>query len=205
MINEIIAETIFFFNRWKNITQFKKIYKNIKIDSRLKDRGFSVHNESECLYGEIVYMISGLKDRIDRVLLTGEENKNKETFRINIRKFKQSEMITTGLSADVDFKWDFEKTPPKFGKFSLIISQAMFEHLMDPYKHFCDLANHLRPGGTLIIHTVMPGFFYHRHPIDSLRYYPDWFEEMASPKRCNLKITGRLIRNLHLFYMYKKP
>jgi len=50
----------------------------------------------------------------------------------------------------------------------------------------------------------MPGFFYHRHPVDTLRFYPDWFEEIASKERCNLKVIKKIYRDLHLFYLYKK-
>lgn len=204
MLNEIIAKLIFIFNRWKNVSKFEKHYKKFKVNENHSQLEFPMDNESGCIYGEIAYMIASVEGQLKRVLFTGEENNSKVTLKSNINKLQKSKIFTTGLSKDVDYNWNFEKTPPKLGKFSLIVSQAMFEHLMDPYKHFCDLANHLEIGGHLIIHTVMPGFFYHRHPIDSLRYYPDWFEEMASPDRCNLKIAKKMIRNMHIFYMYTK-
>ena len=79
------------------------------------------------------------------------------------------------------------------GQFDLIISQAILEHLLNPYKHMYDLASLLAPKGFLIIHTVCPGHPYHRHPIDACRFYPDWFEEIA--KRLNLNIIKKRIKD----------
>lgn len=80
----------------------------------------------------------------------------------------------------------------------------MMEHLVDPYKHMKDLSSLLEEEGYLIVHTVMPGFMYHRHPVDTIRFFPDWFEEVASKKRLNLKIVSKYVRDFHIFYMYKK-
>lgn len=71
----------------------------------------------------------------------------------------QSQITTAGLAEDVDVVWNFENDPPDgLGPFSLIVSQAMIEHLIDPYKHVRDLYSLLAVDGNLIIHTVVPGF-----------------------------------------------
>lgn len=85
---------------------------------------------------------------------------------------------------------------------SCIMSQAMLEHLIDPYKHVCDCYGLLEPGGHLVIHTVMPGFHYHRYPVDCLRFYPDWFEEVAT--RLDAKVVDKYLDDAHMTYMLKK-
>jgi len=87
-------------------------------------------------------------------------------------------------------------------KIDLVVSQAILEHLINPYKHLHDLTNLISSKGYIMIHTVTPGFPYHRYPIDSLRFFPDWFEEVA--KRFNLNVINRKIPDTHIFYMYQK-
>jgi len=65
-----------------------------------------------------------------------------------------------------------------------------------------DLGRLLLSGGYLIVHTAIPGFWYHRFPIDAFRFFPDWFEEMA--KKLKLSITRKRIKRTQIFYMYKK-
>jgi hypothetical protein len=55
----------------------------------------------------------------------------------------------------------------------------------------------------MIIHTVTPGFAYHRHPVDCFRFYPDWFEEVAD--RLGAEITGRFVGELRILYQFTKP
>ncbi|UCH45087.1 MAG: hypothetical protein JSV11_12470, partial [Nitrospiraceae bacterium] len=112
------------------------------------------------------------------------------------------EVLTAGLS-DADYIWNFEEDIPVIkNTVDLVISQAIFEHLLNPYKHLHDLSNLIQSTGYIIIHTVIPGFPYHRHPIDSLRFFPDWFEEAA--QRFHLKIIKKRIKDTHIFYMYQK-
>ncbi len=205
MFNDIIAQIFFFFNRIRNLPRFEKNYGKFLYNNDFSEYEFILDNESGIFYGEIVSLVLHIKPKINRVLLAGETKKNIEIIRRSLAsKLLDSEIKTTGLSQDVDYRWDYEKKAPRLGKYSLIISQAMLEHLIDPYKHFCDLVEHLEPGGHLIVHSEMPGFFYHRYPIDTLRFFPDWFEEIASKDRCNLHVEKKIIRNLHIFYMYKR-
>jgi hypothetical protein len=75
------------------------------------------------------------------------------------------------------------------------------EHLLNPYKHLCDLLSMLTQEGYLIIQTVCPGYPYHRYPVDTLRFYPDWFEEVG--KRLKLTVIHRRVKNNNIFYMYQ--
>lgn len=79
-----------------------------------------------------------------------------QLFRVNKRQ-----IITVGVGGNMDHEWNHEQEPPKMGSFDIIISQAMLEHLLNPYKHVADLSGVLKPGTTLILHTHIPGFGYH--------------------------------------------
>lgn len=75
--------------------------------------------------------------------------------------------------------------------------------MLDPYRHLKDLAGLLAPGGSLIVYTVSPGFPYHRHPVDCMRFFPDWFEEAA--KRLNLRVEESYIGEDHIVYRFRNP
>jgi SAM-dependent methyltransferase len=112
-------------------------------------------------------------------------------------------ITTSSISNDSDFYWNFEKELPKgIGTFDLIISQACFEHIINPYKHLEDMASLLNKGGRLIVHTNTQFHCYHRYPIDTLRYNPDWFEEVA--KRINLEVVKRRVSKTYITYMFQK-
>ena len=157
-----------------------------------------VPNESSGYHGEIIKWAQDIVPSPKKTLLAGE---GKSTAKYIHDKIHAKELYTTGL-LDVDYRWNFEEDPPHIGQFDLIISQAILEHLLDPYKHMCDLASLLVPGGFLIVHTVVPGFSYHRYPLDTFRFFPDWFEEIA--KRLNLSIVNKRIKRTHIFYLYEK-
>ena len=160
-----------------------------------------IPNESAGCAGEFIKWGQDITPPPDRVLLAGESRNVVEFMR---HSFRERALYTTGLS-NVDYEWDFEKDPPSsMGEFDLVISQAIMEHLLNPYKHICDLASITAPGGFLLVHGAGPGFPYHRFPIDACRLYPDWFEETA--KRLNLLVVRKRIReDFNTFYMYQKP
>ena len=105
----------------------------------------------------------------------------------------------------MDHLWDYEQAvPTDLPRSNLIASQAMLEHLVDPYKHMRECFGLLEPGGYLIVHSVMPGFHYHRYPIDCLRFYPDWFEAVAA--RAGAEVHSRMISTMSfIVYCYRSP
>ena len=155
-------------------------------------------DSESCMYhGEIIKWATDLKPKC--ILFAGE---TKETAS-RLQKIMHAEKVSTTGLVDSDYTWDFEKDAPIIEEhFDLIVSQAILEHLLNPYKHVEDLSNLLQKNGHLIVHTVMPGFLYHRYPIDSVRFFPDWFEEVAL--RMNLKVVNKRISDTHIFYMYQK-
>jgi hypothetical protein len=150
-------------------------------------------------------MIKNINNSIKNVILDGDSKKVISIIKNNIENLKKSNFITVGLGDkdQFDFIWDFEKSlPDGLPKADLILSQAMLEHLLMPFEHLKDLNNLLEKDGHLILHTQLPGYSYHRYPIDSLRFYPDFFEEAA--KRLNLKVVEKYQDNFHIFYHFQK-
>ena len=181
----------------KLLTHWEKLYGEFDKNNYGE---FSVDNlpsESGFYHGEIIKWSADIKP--ESVLFVGENLKTAVALK---EKMNAVEVYTTGLS-DVDYLWNFEEDVPAIEKnFDLIISQAILEHLLNPYKHFNDMNRLVNNRGHIIIHSVMPGFNYHRYPIDAVRFFPDWFEEVS--KRFKLKIVKKRIRDTHIFYMYQK-
>lgn len=184
----------------------KKLSKKQKIESHVS---FDIDGKkiTECgrYNPEIVFMIKNLKNPIYKVILDGDSKRVVPIIKDKIPNLKNSNFITVGLGAskDFDFVWNFENIKPKeIPAADLIISQAMLEHLLMPFEHLKDLKSLLNKDGRIIIHTQLPGYSYHRYPIDSVRFYPDFFEEAA--KRLNLEIVEKYQDCFHIYYHLKK-
>ncbi len=160
--------------------------------------------ESGWIHRFIVEFVDRLRTHasITPVLLAGEPARVVSHYESWLG-LKRDEFTTAGLE-DVDVEWNYENDPPRaMGTFRLVLSQAMFEHLIDPYRHLCDLYGLLEPGGSLIVMTHLPGFGYHRHPIDAVRFFPDWFETVAV--RLGADVTGRLVGDDRIVYQLTRP
>lgn len=187
---------------WLTFGQYKKLYGNFHFKDNCDS--FPVEglgNYTGIIAGMIVYFLNTIhedKKRL-RVLLAGEENKVKKVYR---EKLGFKKVFTAGLS-NTDFFWNFENNPPKdIGKFDVIVSQAILEHLLNPYKHISDLSRLLNKRGFLVVRTNMPGFSYHRCPIDCFRFFPDWFEEIA--QRLDMEVVDKAIHNAQITYKFRK-
>jgi len=158
-------------------------------------------SEGGAILGEVVLFAREAQIGGGKVLLAGDRNEVKAVWK-NI--LPVSQIQTAGIH-DMDHFWDYEQSPPdvlRSQKFALIISQATLEHLISPLKHVSDLASLLDEGGYLIVHTVLPGFFYHRVPIDCFRFYPDWFEVVAM--RLGLRVVDKQISVFNITYKFQK-
>jgi hypothetical protein len=183
-------------------SQFAELYGDFHFNEDRRHLEISgLAKESGRIRGEIVKTIREIPATMSRILLPGENNAVKHAY-AELFQISESHIVTAGLSADVDHRWNFEDDPPAFGKFDCIASQAMLEHLIRPYKHVRDLSDALNVGGYLILHTVMPGFPYHRHPVDCVRFFPDWFEELSS--RLHLEVCDKYIGDLRIMYKFRK-
>lgn len=165
----------------------------------LQDREYRAYTQHK-MEGQFIKWTLDLPSPPNKLLFAGDSKQKAANLRPILNA---KEVITAGL-INCDIRWDYMNDPPNElpKDFDLIFSQAMFEHLLDPYKHLRDLISLLIPGGHLIIHTHIPGMSYHRYPIDTLRFHPDWFEECA--KKLGVKVTRRNQRSEDIFYMYQK-
>jgi SAM-dependent methyltransferase len=185
------------------------VYGNFEKLSRADQKKYTLlyanerKNVSGVLVGEIVKMILDLDLNPDKILLDGDDKSVVGQFK-NRFYFQKTEVVTAGKGENFDFDWNFEEDHPENmpKDFDLIVSQAMFEHLIDPYKHFKDLANLTKSGGYLAINTHIPGYTYHRFPADTVRFFPDWFE--LSAKKNGLKVKRKFLRNFHIIYLLEK-
>lgn len=159
-------------------------------------------NESKQVFGMVVRTIRAIDEPVESMLLAGEAASAKPVY-ASIAGITAEKITTAGLHGDADHQWNFEEAPPEIGRFQCVVSHAILEHLIDPYGHIRDLGNLVEPGGHLIIFTVSPGFPYHRHPIDCMRFFPDWFETIA--ERLSLEIVDRYYGSERIMYRFRKP
>ena len=154
-------------------------------------------NESKFYHGELIQWVIDFQPGTKDILLAGEER----IIGNALSSIWKPRTLTTAGFGDVDIPWDFDHSPPIERRFDIIVSQAILEHITEPSKHLRDLWSLLEPQGILIVHTVMPGYGYHKYPIDCQRFYPDFFEAM---EKYGLRPTKRRTKDLHIFYMYEK-
>lgn len=188
----------------KNYSKFiflkrKDIYKNTFLFNQDNS------NVTGSYIAEIAINLIKNKNAFKNVLLDGDD-KNVKTPLQKIKNLKDSKITTAGINGNFDIEWDFENDAPnklKNEKFDLIVSQSNFEHLLNPYKHFQELSKLLNKNGKFILSTHLPGYPYHRWPIDTVRFLPDWFEEAA--KRNGLKIIKKYMRiEMIIVYVFQK-
>ena len=161
-------------------------------------------SESGVLLGELVHAMKALAKPSDTMLLPGERRSARDAYS-RITGVPQERILTAGIDEDMDFRWDFEHAPPSdIPHVEVVASQAILEHLVDPYRHLRDCFSLLVSGGHLIFHTVMPGFQYHRYPVDCMRFYPDWFEVAA--ERLGAQVVLRSMSSeAHVVYGLRRP
>lgn len=183
--------------RRKTYPLFRRHYGDFHFDEEWRGTTARiVGNESGIVFGRVVSMLSEVS--VARVLLAGESAAAKPVYGDILGT---GEITTAGLHDDADVAWNFEQETPELGRFDCIVSHAIIEHLIDPYGHVRALIGLLEPGGYLVIYTVLPGFPYHRHPVDCLRFFPDWFEEVA--KRHDLTVRDKYIGDEHIVYLFQ--
>lgn len=174
------------------------------LNSGVNWKSSSIHgigNESSQVFGMVVRTIQSIDAPLQPVLLAGEAQAAKPVY-ASIAGVAADRIITAGLHDDADHRWNFEESPPDIGPFQCIVSHAILEHLINPYGHMRDLAGLLAKGGNLVVFTVTPGFPYHRHPIDCMRFFPDWFETVAN--RTALEVEDRYFGSERIMYRFRK-
>ena len=86
-----------------------------------------------------------------------------------------------------------------------VFSQALLEHVCNPMMAIQNMANLCNVGGTIVIHTVGPGFKIHRFPVDCVRFLPDFWTEMCRYIDIELLDYHLHAKNRkHIFVAYRK-
>lgn len=67
----------------------------------------------------------------------------------------------------------FEKHTSR--EFDVIVHQSLLEHVIDPIQTLLNLASLLKVGGVMSVQTCTIYMSEHRFPIDTLRFFPDFF------------------------------
>lgn len=144
----------------------------------------------------------------DRSLLISETHAVAEVF---ADKYPASKFVTTDYFVDLqpqptcDFVWDLcsAEVPHEARGANSIVCQATLEHIIDPVRAMRNLTEALEPAGMLYVQTHTPAYHYHGWPKDYLRYFPEWFEDIAGV--VGLELVELLCVDGHAFAAYRKP
>ena len=144
----------------------------------------------------------------DRSLLISETHAVAEVF---AERYAATKFVTTDYFVSLqpkptcDFVWDLcsAHVPDEARGSNSIICQATLEHIIDPVQVMRNLTEALEPEGMLYVQTHTPAYPYHGWPKDYMRYFPEWFEDIAGVVR--LQLVELLCVDGHAFAAYRKP
>lgn len=138
------------------------------------------------------------------VLLVSESNNIKKIFQNEYSNWNiETTDYYTELQSETDTKIDICKDSLKNDFYNLIICQATFEHLYDPFGAFLNIIKSLKKNGIVVIHTHAPNFHYHSYPRDYFRFMKDWWYDLQNYINVEL-LEFYMIENSHVFTCYKK-
>lgn len=145
-------------------------------------------------------------NKFSDVLLVSEGNDVKETFQGYYPNWR---IKTTDkyfeLQSEPDIIADIcESNSLPENSFDLVITQATFEHLYDPWTSIRNCIRALKTNGVLLIHTHPPNFHYHSHPRDYFRFMKDWWYDIPYFLGGIELIEFYMQNNKHVFVAYKK-
>ncbi len=112
----------------------------------------------------------------------------KEKFLASLPNIESIESVLNTKWNSQEFQYDLciypvLQNPPKY---SVVMHQSLLEHVVDPVTVIRNLNDFLLPGGIQVIQTVNIYSSMHRYPIDTLRFFPDFFENLSNylPVKC---------------------
>ena len=80
---------------------------------------------------------------------------------------------SSNYTLDLNLPLKIERT------YDSIYNQSLLEHVCNPLMAITNMANLCNIGGTIVIHTHNRNMKLHRHPIDCLRFMPDFFQDIT--------------------------
>ncbi len=167
-----------------------------------RDYRIETPNESRFYHGQLMTWLRDLKP-LKWVLLAGEQR--------DVGTLMATELdagVETAGLVKADHIWDFNHARPAtlyMGTYDVVVTQAILEHILNPFIFMSNLAAVAMIGGHVLIHTHIPGFPYHvgdTFPIDCLRYFPNWFEAVAP--LLDLEVVEITQDVNHLFVKYRR-
>ena len=87
-------------------------------------------------------------------------------------------------------------------QYDSVFSQALIEHVCNPFMAIQNMASLCNTGGIIVIHTVSLRFGIHRFPVDCVRFLPDFWTEMC--KYVDIELIDYQMFKQHVFVTYKK-
>jgi len=174
---------------------------------------FPVHNFSLGYQGLTVQWWRKYIPKNAKVLMTSEENKIKDQIH---EKFPKWDITTTDMyvnlhelvrkklnKSDTDIEADICEQGSIPGKYDAVTSQAMLEHIYDPFGAMKNMASVLKKDGILQTHTAGVQQAYHRAPVDCFRFMRDWWTELQ--KHLDLELLEYIgYKNHQIFALYRK-
>lgn len=150
-----------------------------------RHRRYVVRNLTGCLYEDLVHWLLPYSSG-KSMLFAGEPSAIKNEL---MSIFSANSVTTTGLE-ESDVVWDFEQPAP-FQKmsFDIVYSQAMLEHLVNPFEHLLALISLVKPGGYVAVTSASFLFPYHRTPVHTVNVMPDLIEIAA--ERTNMVVVKK--------------
>lgn len=167
---------------------------------------FVVSNLSNGYHGILKQWLDHYSTTSKNCLLVSENKLVKNQFQLEYSslEFKTLEYYEE-MNQDTDLKYNLceQWDTNNIEQFDIVMCQATFEHLYDPCMAMRNLRDIMKPGGTLLIHTHVPGMAYHPYPKDYLRFYSDWFFD-AEQFSNGLKLIELAEIDVHIFSAYQK-
>lgn len=113
----------------------------------------------------------------DSILLVGEPEACKSVFynhfgNVTVDVLSYSGERGENYINDLNILTDFDKT------YSTVFSQAVLEHVCRPSIYVENLSRLTKTGGHIVLMSVGPKFGYHRFPIDCVRFFKDFYEDL---------------------------
>jgi SAM-dependent methyltransferase len=92
-----------------------------------------------------------------------------------------ADITVTGYSGLLQehYEFDLNVFTPSAEKYDVVFSQATLEHVCRPSVAIENMVERCAPGGIVVIHTHGPLCPLHRHPVDCVRFFPDFYAELA--------------------------
>jgi len=167
-----------------------------------------VSNHSKGYHGILEQFIEKYKIKGNALLISESKKVASEmSNHFKALKFKSTDYyLDLKDNYETDFLWNlYDKIPDelKKEKFDIIISQATFEHIMDPISIIKKFKNIITDDGYIYVHTHTQYFPYHPWPKDYLRFQIDWFLDLEKIVP-NIKLIELISTGSHIFSLYKK-